>query len=74
MCGVGWDRKDANVACRSLGFGSAVSYRNYYYHPNFTREFKISNVNCTGIENNIIRMRLFNDILKLLLLGKGMFF
>ena len=48
VCMQGWDNKDANVACKQLGFAGGVSYLHIMKNR---KPIMMRNVSCTGDES-----------------------
>ena len=53
VCNDGWDLNDAQVVCRQLGFGQAISARDNAYYVVGSFQVWIDNLNCTGTESII---------------------
>ena len=54
VCGVDWDLNDAQVVCRQLGFGPAITARDSAFYGEGSRvEIWLDNVDCIGTELNI---------------------
>ena len=49
VCNDGWDLNDAQVVCRQLGFGPALTTRN----KDFSSKICLHDLNCTGSESTI---------------------
>ena len=53
VCDDEWDLNDAQVVCRQLGFGIAVSARDSAYYGEGSGQIWLGKLNCTGTESNI---------------------
>ncbi|XP_028416710.1 deleted in malignant brain tumors 1 protein-like [Dendronephthya gigantea] len=53
ICDDGWDKRDARVVCRQLGYKYAVRTLPSRQVPSGTGRIWLDNVNCTGKERNI---------------------
>ena len=54
VCGFDWDLNDAQVVCRQLGFGPAITARDSaFYGEGSHVEIWLDNVDCVGTELNI---------------------
>ena len=54
VCDDYWDKVDSDVACRILGFRRAADFSVGNTHPNYTSNFSLDDVQCTGNETNIL--------------------
>ena len=50
VCDDGWDINDAQVVCRQLGFGPAVTARDNAYYGEGGSQILLQYLNCTGSE------------------------
>merc|ERR1719318_533772 len=56
VCSDGWDIRDANVACKMLGYPGAeesFSYNLECARDNGNNPYMITNVGCAGVEHSI---------------------
>ena len=53
VCDDNWDINDANVVCRMLGYGRAVSAPGYAHFGQGMPPIILDNVDCTGQENSL---------------------
>ena len=54
LCDDEFDMKDANVVCKSLGYGSAISAtKQPYFGQGVDLGIVLDDMRCTGIENNL---------------------
>ena len=53
VCDGGWDLNDAEVVCRELGYGPAISARYEMYYGQGSDEILLDNVSCVGTERSI---------------------
>ena len=51
--GNSWDRNEATVVCRQLGYLNAVRARRGYYVPDGSGKIWLRNVRCNGNEQNL---------------------
>ncbi|XP_030852008.1 deleted in malignant brain tumors 1 protein isoform X3 [Strongylocentrotus purpuratus] len=54
VCDDLWDINDANVACRQLGFGRAISAPGFARYGSGSGSFLLDNLACTGAESNLL--------------------
>ena len=54
ICDDLWDKQDADVVCRQLGYFYALRVPRYWEVPDGTGRIWLDNVRCTGKEENII--------------------
>ena len=55
VCDDGWDLNDAEVVCREIGFGQAVTARREaYYYEQGSEQIWLSGLNCIGTESSIV--------------------
>ena len=52
ICHFGWDRKDATVACKQLGYQYGEAIRGGYYGEG-TGDIALTNVECSGRETRL---------------------
>ena len=53
VCGNGWDLNDAEVVCRELNFGPAISAKNTAFYEQCSNQICLDSLNCTGTELTI---------------------
>ena len=53
VCDDGWGINDAQVVCRQLGFGPAITARGEAYYGQGSGQIWLDNVNCVGTESTI---------------------
>ena len=53
VCGDSWDSNDANVACKQLGFGTAVSVTRTAIFGQGNGTIWLDNLQCTGSETTL---------------------
>ena len=53
VCDDGWDLKDAQVVCRELNLGRAISVTSNSFYGQSTRQIWLDNLNCVGTESTI---------------------
>ena len=53
VCDDRWDLNDAQVVCRQLGFGPAISVRGTGHYGEGSGQIWLDNVNCVGTELTI---------------------
>ena len=53
VCDDGWDLNDAEVVCRELGYGPAISARHEIFHGQGSNQLFFCNVSCIGTERAI---------------------
>ena len=53
VCDNGWDLKDANIVCRQLGYGKAVTAPKTAAFGRGQGNIWMTNVRCTGNESSI---------------------
>ncbi|XP_038069987.1 deleted in malignant brain tumors 1 protein-like [Patiria miniata] len=62
VCDRGWDMNDAQVVCRQLGYGDAVSaWKGAHFGTDFFRGPIVDNVRCLGDENFLYECQLFRS-------------
>ena len=53
VCDDGWDLNDAQVVCRELYYGRAVTAPHSAFYGQGSGQIWLDNVNCVGTEGNI---------------------
>ena len=53
VCDDLWDINDAQVVCRQLGFGPAITARGEAYYGQGSGQIWLDNVNCVGTKSTI---------------------
>lgn len=53
VCGRSWEMDDADVVCRSLGFGHAYSISTYTASDGVIEDIAIGPLHCIGNESNV---------------------
>ena len=53
VCDDGWDLNDAEVVCRELHYGPAISARYYAFSGQSSSQIWLNNLNCVGTEMTI---------------------
>lgn len=54
ICNDSFDILGANVACRQLGYSSAIDYSTYLYNGQGSRKIWLDDLHCTGFEPSLI--------------------
>ena len=54
ICDDSFDILDANVACRQLGFSSAINYANSFYNGQASGKIWLDDLHCSGFESSLI--------------------
>ena len=55
ICNEGWDIKDAVVACKQLGYWTAIDTKYSVKNGRGQGSILMSNVNCSGWENSLVQ-------------------
>ena len=53
VCDNEWDLNDAEVVCRELGYGPAISARHEMFYGQSNDQILLDNVSCVGTERSI---------------------
>ena len=53
VCDDGWNFKEAQVVCRQLGFGPAITVRDNAFYGQGSGQIWIDELNCVGTELSI---------------------
>ena len=57
VCDNGWDLNDAEVVCRELGYGPAISARHETFYGQGSDHILFDNASCLGTERTISECR-----------------
>ena len=63
VCDQSWDLKDAQVACRELGYSPYGAMPTYSCYTEGQLSFGITSINCTGSEENLLNCSHSNPVL-----------